>query len=137
MAEWWDGLTEKQKKFCEAYSSNGGNAFKAAESAGYQIPNPQAYQVLDSLSVKRALEELRKIDTKAAIAAREERQAFWTETMRSQDQTMRDRLKASELLGKSHADFIERKEISGPNQGPISVDLTGLSDEQLRAIAGL
>ena len=43
------------------------------------------------------------------IATRDERQKFWTDVMNSSSEEMRDRLKASELLGKSEADFTENR----------------------------
>lgn len=108
MADWHDGLTERQRRFCEAYSANGGNAQAAAKVAGYKKPNPQGAENLKKPSVRSALEALRQSRTNDAIATREERQAFWTETMRNKGVEFKDRLKASELLGKSQADFIER-----------------------------
>lgn len=45
------------------------------------------------------------------IATRLERQEFWTSVLRSEDESMKDRLKAAELLGKSEGDFLERIEM--------------------------
>jgi hypothetical protein len=43
-----------------------------------------------------------------------ERQQFWTAVLRGEESAeMKDRLKASELLGKCQGDFIERVESSG------------------------
>lgn len=114
---WYDGLTERQRRFCEAYAANGGNAMGAAKVAGYSKPQQQGIVVLESIRVAAALEELRKETTNAAIATREERQSFWTSILRGQTPDgngelpkFADRLKASELLGRSQADFIERTE---------------------------
>jgi phage terminase small subunit len=120
---WAEGLTEKQRRFCEAYSSNGGNAVDAARTAGYGKPHPQGVQNLQKPTIASALEKLRASTTSAAIATREERQAMWTELMRSQEIDIKDRLKASELLGKSQADFIERKEITGANGAPLQAEV--------------
>jgi hypothetical protein len=54
---------------------------------------------------------LRKETTSKAIATREDRQSFWTEVMRDKLEKMVDRLRASELLGKSQADFVDRMEV--------------------------
>lgn len=124
---WYDGLTEHQRKFCEAYSANGGNALDAARQAGYKNPQVRGYLLIANKRVKAALEELRKETTSAAIATREERQSFWTAVMRGTHKEkvivegveheippkMTDRLKASELLGKSQADFLDRTELTG------------------------
>ena len=105
---WWDGLTERQRAFCEAYVENGGNAADAARKAGYKNPHPQGVQTLRLVTVRNALEKLRRSTTNAAIASREERQSFWSSVLRDQNIDMKDRLKASDLLGKSQADFITR-----------------------------
>jgi len=44
---------------------------------------------------------------------REERQMMWTEFAKDKSMTPTERMKASELLGKSQADFIDRTELSG------------------------
>jgi phage terminase small subunit len=139
MGQWHEGLTEKQRRFCEAYSANGGNALDAARKSGYSFPEKQATRLLDNVGIRSALEKLRLQTTKNAIATREERQAFWSKVMNDQVEDMSSRLRASELLGKSQADFIERKEISGPGGAPISIDidLSGLDDEQLAALERL
>lgn len=48
----------------------------------------------------------------AGIANKIDRQTFWTNTMNNSVESMRDRLRASELLGKSEADFTEKIEHS-------------------------
>lgn len=121
--QWWDGLTEKQRRFCEAFAENGGRAVPAAEEAGYSRPDPEGARLLGNARVKAALERLRLSTTSQKIATREERQAFWTAMMRGEEPgEPKDRLKASELLGKSQGDFIERHEHS--QSGPVSLTLS-------------
>jgi phage terminase small subunit len=105
---WWEGLTEKQRSFCEEYAANGGNAVKAAAFAGYKKPHPQGSDNLRKPTVIAALEALRQSITNRKIATRERRQEFWTTVMDNEAQEMNSRLKASELLGRSQGDFIER-----------------------------
>jgi hypothetical protein len=57
------------------------------------------------------------------IATRKERQEFWTKTMNTKSNGLLLRLKASELLGKSEADFTDRLLIAKPLL--IIKDLTG------------
>ena len=116
---WYDGLTERQRKFCEAYAANGGNGTDAAIAAGYKRPDVEASRTLRIVKVVEALEFLRQDTTSKAIATRSERQSFWSSVMRSNEQMMKDRLKASELLGKSQVDFIDRKEVTGANGEPL------------------
>ncbi len=56
---------------------------------------------------------------RARVANREERQAFWTAILRDDGRPMDERLRASELLARSEADFLTR------------VQATGLTLEQL------
>lgn len=120
---WFEGLTERQRKFCEAYSANGGNQTKAAEFAGYANPEPRAAELVRNSKIINALEMLRCATTAASIATREERQSFWTQAMRDEARELKDRLKASELLGKSQADFIDRKEITGKDGSPLVAEV--------------
>ena len=126
--EWYHGLTPKQRRFCEAYASNGGNAYRAAEEAGYKQPHPSGALAIQNATVLAALEKLRSTETKRYIATREERQEFWTRVMMGLEQDadgspvkMRDRLKAAELLGRSGADFLERIQHSGDSDNPLKI----------------
>lgn len=118
---WHDALTERQRLFCEAFAANGGNAYAAVKEAGYKKCRQEGSRLLNNAGIIAALESLREDTTNKAIATREERQVFWSEVMRADEKDMRDRLKASELLGKSHADFIERKEVTGKDGAPLTL----------------
>lgn len=125
MATWWDGLTEKQRRFVEAYASNGGNALAAAREAGYKNPHPEGARLLQSATIQAALERLRQVETDQAVATRTTRQAWWSSVMQDENASLRDRLRASELLGKSQGDFLDRVEHSGQ----IAVDLSVILDQ--------
>ena len=104
-----ENLTEKQRRFVEAYMGQAaGNATEAARLAGYKQAHSQGPRLLENVGVAAALAERQKNDP--AVATREERQAFWTAVMRGEHggASMSDRLRASELLGKTGGDF-------GPN----------------------
>lgn len=64
---------------------------------------------------------LRQEDEHAGAATRQDRQRFCTAIMRDDKIPMRDRLKASELLGRSEGDFIERRESEVRLQGPVKI----------------
>jgi phage terminase small subunit len=113
MANWHAGLTEKQRRFCETYSSNGGNALAAATVAGYSKPHPQGAENLQKPTVRKAIEALRLTTTSSAIMTRRERQELWSAMIRDKSIPTMARLRASELLGRSQGDFLERTEISG------------------------
>jgi phage terminase small subunit len=127
-------LSPKQRAFVEAYA---GNATEAARIAGYK----GTYFTLATVGKENlkkpqiwvAIQARGKDEADSRIATRAERQAFWTDVVRGVvtdsggngeadiiiRPDMKDRLRAAELLGKSEGDFIERKEISGPEGGPI------------------
>ena len=107
-------LNARQKAFVAAYAGNG---VEAARAAGYS-GSDEALAVAASrlLRFDKVAEALRARETKRdskRIATREERQAFWTEVFHDSEQNILARLKASELLGKSEADFIERQRHEG------------------------
>ena len=79
-----------------------------------------------NVEVAAAIREREGARTGKLIADREARQMFWTETMLDGGAAMRDRLKASELLGKSEGDFLDRVEAgvqiaAGPAMSPLQV----------------
>lgn len=110
------GLTERQRRFVEAYVGEAqGNATHAARLAGYAgDENALAVagaKLVRNAKVAEAVEEARRPLTRKAVATREERQSFLTEMMRSAEAEDKDRLKACEILGKMQGDFIERREV--------------------------
>lgn len=101
-------LTDKQQKFVDCYD---GDIKKAAKKAGL------SYDYARRLVTKRHIVEAvrNRMDNEIRpemIATRQERQKFWTDTMKDEEQSMRDRLKASELLGKSEMDFPNKTDVN-------------------------
>jgi len=125
-------FTVKQQGFIDAYE---GNASEAAKKAGYskKTAKSQGQRLLTNVDIAAAIQEREKARENKVIADREERQAFWSEVFRGEivekvpviknedgervyvveeiPSKMSDRLKASELLGRSEADFVDRKEL--------------------------
>ena len=123
-------LTAKQQKFVEHYAACG-NATEAARLAGYsaKYTRENASKLLQNTTIQAALAALTKKVSSARIATAQERQEFWTAVMRGEfgdEAEMKDRLKASELLGKTQTDF-----------APDTVSVTNniwITPETLRAI---
>ena len=113
-------LTAKQQRFVDAYD---GNATKAAIAAGYSEKTAYSagQRLLKNDEILTAIQERENRRIQHLIMTREERQIMWSEIARDKGERTQDRLKASELLGKSEADFVERQEISGPDQGPVLI----------------
>lgn len=111
-------LTPQKRAFVVAYN---GNATEAAKAAGYseKTAYAQGSRLLKDAEVIAAIRAREDKRDSKVIATREDRQAFWTETMRDAGQEIGARLKASELLGKSEADFTEK--IAGADGGALEV----------------
>ncbi len=103
-------LTYKQAKFVELYN---GNATETARLSGYseKTAEQQGCRLLTNVKVSDAIRQRDDEHKHIRVADRVSRQKFWTKVMDDADETMRERLKASELLGRSEADFIERRDI--------------------------
>ena len=99
----------KQKRFVDFYEGNG---TEAAIKAGYSknTANEQAARLLAKVSIKEAIANRTQKKDAPTIASRQQRQEFWTKVMNDEKEPMANRLRASELLGKSEADFLERYE---------------------------
>lgn len=102
-------LTGRQVKFIEAFTGNG---TRAARLAGYRgsdnVLAQAARENLRNPQIAEAIKNRQSQENSPLIASRQDRQAFWTAEMRNPTAEMRDRLRASELLGKSEGDFIDR-----------------------------
>jgi len=112
----------RQRKFVKFYE---GNATEAAIRAGYSRASAGTigpHLMKDPEIVKAIQNRVRPIEDRA-IATREERQRFWTNVMLNDKVDMKHRLKASELLGRSQADFITDSENINVN---IKMGLVGL-----------
>jgi hypothetical protein len=126
-------INNKQRLFCEAYC---GDEVSAMRIAGYEgtdtFLSARGKELLAQPLIREAIAQRSKYiaSTTKIIATREERQAFWTSLMRNEDPNAKPsfnekgvskppedlplpmRLKASELLGKSETDFLERVDIN-------------------------
>ncbi len=124
-----DRLTQKQQRFVDYYK---GNYSEAARDAGYSSPNRRGYELMQMPKIQQAIQERENVERRPHIADRQRRQEFWTQVMEDENQKMRDRLKASENLARSEADFIERREHTGEDGGPIQHEHNVSFEERLR-----
>lgn len=107
-------LNARQRKFISLYA---GNATEAARLAGYAGTDTSlavtGHQLLRKPNIALAIRSREDKQTAKGIMTREQRQAFWTSVAYDVNAKLPDRLRASELLGKSQADFTEKVEHSG------------------------
>jgi phage terminase small subunit len=135
-------LTEKQKRFAEEYVKTG-NATQSYINAGYsatkrEVAEANARKLLGNYSsITQYIKELNNQLISHQIADMEEVKTFWTNTMRSGNAELKDRLKASEYIAKTNAAFIEKKEITGEMTQNINADLSKLSVEELKQIESI
>ena len=137
-------LTTKQQRFVDLYDGNG---YEAAKKAGYNgsydVLAHIAEDNLKKVHIAEAIANREKKRNNLNIAIRAERQAFWTRVARGEElqkvvigtgenkqlveipPKMADRLRASELLGKSEGDFIERRR----EEGELTVKIVKYCDE--------
>lgn len=101
---------ETVNKIAEVYCTNNFIKSKALIATGYskRYATTRGLKVVyENERVKAAIaKKMTEIRVKS-VATRQIRQEFWTETMKDNKSNMSDRLRASELLGKSEADFTE------------------------------
>jgi len=96
-------FTIKQQKFIDCYA---GDIKEAADKA--EISYGYARNLMTKSDILKAIKNRQDTEVRPKdIADRQERQEFWSKMMRDTDEDAKDRLKASELLGKSEADFTD------------------------------
>ena len=101
-------LTIKQQKFVDCYDGDTKKAAKVAElSYDYARRLVTKSHILEAIRNRQDTEVRPK-----EIANRQKRQEFWTQIMDDKKEDTRDRLKASELLGKSEADFPNKTDVN-------------------------
>ena len=107
-------LNYRQTLFVDYYTTDPdtqGNCEASMLKAGYKAGYARKWAgkyIRAIRGIKEAIDEKTQEIREKSIANRTQRQAFWTREMNNPDNKLTDRLRASELLGKSQADFIDR-----------------------------
>jgi phage terminase small subunit len=109
-----DKLTPKQEKWIEEYIKTD-SLTEATVNAGYKSKNPRAIGYQNSIRFKEVIDkrrlEISKEIKNNSIAELEDIFQFWTNVFKDENEYMKNRIKASELLAKSKGAFVERREI--------------------------
>lgn len=134
-------LTKKQEKFCQLYAATG-NATQSFKDAGYAWNSENAARVRafelanKNRNIKKRLQELAEESKTEAIANIQEMQSILTKIIREeldeeklmsegigdgcsqivkkrQKASLKDRLRAIELLGKMQGAFVDKVEVGG------------------------
>ena len=117
-------LSTKQQRFVDFYD---GNATQAAEKAGYSHPGSQGQRLLKNVAIKKAIRKRQDIEAEPNIKSRRDRQVFWSKMIDTAEKDS-DKLKASELLGRSEADFTDKQEVT--HKGQIAAHVYGYLDKE-------
>lgn len=121
--------------------AKGISQYESAKLAGYSCPEKICARLEANKAIQAFLAEITEEVRSPKIATARERQEFWTSILRGQivdkdtagndaAAKMSDRLKASELLGKSQMDFVEKRIVELANPGD---ELQKLKDLALSA----
>ncbi|MFT8319337.1 MAG: terminase small subunit [Bacillus sp. (in: firmicutes)] len=127
-------MNEQQKRFADYYIQLG-NASEAYRKAGYKAKTvssitTNANRLLTNADIVKYIEERNKLLTSDRIADMEEVKQFWTDTMRNDNNEMKDRLKASEYISKTNGAFLEKVQHSGGLDNSLTVVFDpGMDDE--------
>ena len=100
-------FTTKQQRFIDCYC---GDIKEAAQKAKISYSYARKLMMAEGTkgNILKAIRNRQDTEIRPKdIADRQERQKFWTRMMRDESEDAKDRLKASDLLGKSEADFTE------------------------------
>lgn len=133
LQELYDKLTDKRKRFVDLWT---GDATETAKLVPFASPNVQGPRLLENVGICRLIKAKRDAEIKPTIMNRIERQQFWSDVAQNKltgetDIKMKDRLKAIESLAKSEGDFIERRELTGKDGGPLQtgIDVRFIGDD--------
>ncbi len=123
-------LTARQTRFVEEYMIDL-NASAAARRAGYSMKTAhrQGQENLQKPAIRQAIEAKQEEIANAPGAV----SAEWIigemrKVAAGENTNTRDRLKALELLGKIQGLFVDRKEVSGRDGGPLLVEFVDPED---------
>lgn len=133
------GLTPKQEKFVQglfrglSQRSAYKEAFENSVNWKDNTIDSRAYELAKNSEIIVRLEELRNQVASKNIMSEIELQEFWTRVIKEQNE-MKDKLKASELLGKNKKMFTDKLEHSGeiknnPFEGLTTDELKKLIDK--------
>lgn len=128
-----DGLTRKQKAFCENYIANGGNARKAAIDAGYK-PNSAKEIGAENLTkplIAAYIKELSTPTEEKRIASADDVLSYLSMVIEAKRKELEgdgpvivktaDANKAADLLGKFHGLYVERIKVDDDSAITIKV----------------
>lgn len=126
-------MQAKQFAFIKHYATTG-NGTEAARLAGYKVPTVEAVRLLKNPTI---VAEISKLQAKSAAKlqlTRDRSLEIASGIAEDVSQKAKDRISALSFIGKLQGWEAARKfEHSGPNGGPIALQVAALSDDELDA----
>ena len=146
-------LTDKQRRFVDAYVNNGGNGAEAIRNAGYNcgtdnsarsqasenLKKPHIILAIEQLGyvdsrivATKAIEQGRRLDlAERRISTREDRAEFLTRVYLDDAFPINSRLKAVQLLGRMYGGYLERVALQNEKveMPVINISLANIDDE--------
>lgn len=126
------GQLSRREQTILNYQRNGGNMKRAMIDAGYSetYADKNARYLMGIIGDEIKAQQAETL--KAEIKSVEEVQKWWSGIVGDEEQEMKDRMKASELLVKSQGGFIEKVDVKGNVNNPME----GLTTEELKKLIG-
>lgn len=117
-------LTPKQQAFADYYIQTG-NATEAAIKAGYSEKTARitGCENLTKPNIQQYIEDKQKELENNRLADMTEVREFWTEAMRNSENSMKDRLKASEMIARTSGAFLDKVEMKTTGEQTITVTI--------------
>ena len=123
-------LTDKQENFARAIALDGMNQSDAYRSA-YNTENMsestiwnEAYLLASHREVSKRINELRAMTLSPKIMSAQERLVWLTEIIKSEEETTRDKLSASDQMNKMQGEYVQKIEAAVDNNVTINIELS-------------
>ena len=137
-------LNEKQKAFCDFYieSLNATESYQKAYDCGYNTARTNGARLLTNANIKKYIDDVMQSKDESRIASQDEILQILTDIARgiteeevvsftpmggelraTKKPSIKDRMKASELLGKRYRLFVDKVEMEGSKGVSINIDI--------------
>ena len=137
-------LNDKQKAFADYYieSLNATESYKRAYECSYNTARTNGARLLTNANIKNYIDEVMSVKDESRIASQDEILQILTDIARgiteeevvqfsqlgeelrtTRKPTIKDRMKASELLGKRYRLFVDKVEMEGSKAVSINIDI--------------
>lgn len=110
-----EGLTVRQKKFCDEYLKNGNatqSYIKAGYSASEDVAAVNSHKLLRNTKIKTYIAQKQEKIEDESIMSIQEAQKFLTDIAKNKTDRTNDKLKAVELLMKMQGAFLDRLNVN-------------------------